>query len=122
MLPDSLSAVLLLALSVPAAPVGTGDPGISSPVAVTSFRFRTATLPPPSALARGIGLKPLRHVAAKKATAAVAGGILGFMAGLVVGAGMGALANGEDGAMVGFTIGAPAGAAVGGVMAVLWAR
>jgi hypothetical protein len=122
MMPDPLSALLLLTLTVPVFALDGGSPGVSSPGPVTSFRFRTASPPPPSALARAVGLKPIRHVAAKKATAAVAGGILGFMGGLVVGAGVGALINGEDGAMIGFSIGAPAGAVVGGLMGALYAR
>ena len=116
----SLSAVLALTLSQPAT-ASAGDTVISSQPLTSTFSFRTATPPPSTALARGIALKPITNKVAKKATAAVAGSVIGFFGGILVGAGVGSL-GGDDYALAGMCIGAPVGAVVGGVLGAVSAR
>jgi hypothetical protein len=118
MLPDPLSLTLLAMLSVSQPALARPAPPVRPP----SFRFVSAAPPPPSALARTGGLKPLRHPVAKKATAAVAGAIIGALGGMLAGAAVGAMGGGEDGALQGGGIGMFAGAGAGAVLGAWVAR
>ena len=116
MLPDPSSLLLIALLSK--------NPGPVSPQA--PFRFATATVPPPSALMRAGGLRPIRGRPAKKATAAVAGAILGFFGGALAGAGVGSLLGSDDPdnymALQGGWVGGMAGAGVGALLAFKFAQ
>lgn len=75
MLPDTLCLLVVATLSMP-------QPALPPPMPPV-FRFASVTPPPPSALTREAAVKPLRHPVAKKATAAVAGAVLGYFAGVL---------------------------------------
>ena len=118
MLPDPLSLIVVASLSLPQPtllPPGT-------PVTRSSFRFASAAPPPASALTRSASLKPIRHPAAKKATAAVALGILGFFGGMLGGAAIGSLGPDDDAVLSGAFVGAISGAAGGALVGLLVAR
>jgi hypothetical protein len=119
MLADPFTFVLVAALSVPRVAVIT--PAVP-PSAVC--RLACATPPPPEALMRRPSIRPIRHVVAKKATAAVAGAILGFFVGMLPGAGIGAACNPDDenAALAGAMIGGTTGAIGGALLAIRWAR
>ena len=119
MLADPFSFIVVATLSMPRLAVAP-----QAVVPPPQCRLACATPPPPEALMRGASIQPIRHRVAKKATAAVAGAILGFFVGMLPGAGIAAVCNPDDenAALAGAMYGGTAGAIGGAALAVRWAR